>query len=239
MKRKWILFLGALVVLIGLFTLDISKSRPRPAATPVMTATSASQAVTRHENSATDRDSSSQKAASQQSTHNSGRVLIIYYSRSGTNYPDVTLKHGHTWQIAREIAQVTGGTRYQIQTAQAYPKNYQATVDQAEQEQQDNARPRLKGKLPDVTQYETIFLGYPIWWSDLPMPVRTLMDQIDLNDKVVIPFSTNAGSGWGDSLATLKKQYPQAKFQKGFEIEGAEVDQAHKQIRRWLRDLGY
>lgn len=235
MKRKWILILGMLVVLVGVFSLDIAKSRPRPVATTIQS----SQPVASRATRTSEQVSSSKKATSQQKTHNSGRVLIIYYSRSGTNYPDVTLKHGHTWQIAREIAQVTGGTRYQIQTAQAYPKNYQATVDQAEQEQQDNARPRLKGILPDVTQYETIFLGYPIWWSDLPMPVRTLMDQIDLNDKVVIPFSTNAGSGWGDSLATLKKQYPQAKFQKGFEIEGAEVDQAHKQIRRWLRDLGY
>lgn len=235
MKRKWILILGMLVVLVGVFSLDIAKSRPRPVATTIQS----SQPVASRATRTSEQVSSRKKATSQQKTHNSGRVLIIYYSRSGTNYPDVTLKHGHTWQIAREIAQVTGGTRYQIQTAQAYPKNYQATVDQAEQEQQDNARPRLKGILPDVTQYETIFLGYPIWWSDLPMPVRTLMDQIDLNDKVVIPFSTNAGSGWGDSLATLKKQYPQAKFQKGFEIEGAEVDQAHKQIRRWLRDLGY
>ncbi|MFC6316429.1 flavodoxin [Lapidilactobacillus achengensis] len=235
MKRKWILILGMLVVLVGLFSLDLAKSRPRP----VTTAIRSSQPVVSRATRTSDQASSSKKAANSQPTHNSERVLIIYYSRSGTNYPDVTLKHGHTWQIAQEIAQVTGGTRYQIQTAQAYPKNYQATVDQAEQEQQDNARPRLKGKLPDVTQYETIFLGYPIWWSDLPMPVRTLMDQIDLNDKVVIPFSTNAGSGWGDSLTTLKRQYPQAKFRKGFEIEGADVDHAHKQIRRWLRDLGY
>ncbi|MFD1671521.1 flavodoxin [Agrilactobacillus yilanensis] len=225
MKKKIGLVLGLLIVFAGLAHLDISRSQPA-----LKQATAQTTTKVKH---------SARSSKTPAKKNNAGRILIVFFSRSGTNYPDTTLKIGHTQRIANEIARVTGGTKYEIVAAKAYPKNYQATVDRAEKEQQRDARPAIKQPLPDISKYDTIFIGYPIWWSDLPMPVRTFMDNVDMNGKTVIPFSTNAGSGWGDTLSTLKQQYPKATFKKGFSIEGTQADHAQKKIDRWLRQLGY
>lgn len=101
----------------------------------------------------------------------------------------------------------------------AYPKSYDKTVSQAEREQKNKARPKIKGELPIVSKYDTIFLGYPIWWNDIPMIVRTFMDQVDLNNKTIIPFSTNASSGWGESLNTIHSVFPKAKLKKALKLK--------------------
>lgn len=222
-RRKVLLFSGLLVLLLVLFGIDIIRSQVRQADTSTSTHVTSSKSTRK----------------SVQTPKKNERILIVFFSRSGTNYPNVTLKVGHTHRVANEIARVTGGTKYEIVPTRAYPKNYDATVDQAEREQERNARPKIKGPLPDVSRYDTIFFGYPIWWNDVPMPVRTFMDQVDLNGKTLIPFSTNEGSGWGDSLSTLHHQYPRAKIRKGFEIQGQKADRAQRQIDAWLHGLGY
>lgn len=223
MKRKWFLLVGLLIVAIGIFGFDFSRSQVKR-----------SQSV-----SATNSSSHSQVTKSSVSHSKNERILIVYFSRTGTNYPDVTLKQGHTRRVANEIEKVTGGTMYEIVPAVPYPKNYQATVDQAQNEQDRNARPKIKDSLPNVDQYDTIFFGYPIWWGELPMIVRTFMDNVNLNGKTIIPFSTNEGSGWGNSLTTISHQYPRATVRKGFSIQGQKADTAQHQIDTWLRGLGY
>lgn len=120
-----------------------------------------------------------------------------------------------------------------------YPHNYQATVKRATREQDDNARPQIKNKLPDFKKYDTIFIGYPIWDAHLPMIMHTFIESARLNGKTIIPFSTNAGSGWSDSVTMLRKQYPQATFKTGFSILGVDVKQSHAKIEKWLDNLGY
>lgn len=183
--------------------------------------------------SATKRKGTTSSASSQK------KPLIIYFSRSGTNYPNVHLKIGHTKQLAMFISDKTHGDQYEIVPAKPYPKNYQRTVDQAQREQQNNLRPSIKGKLHDVSKYRTIFIGYPIWWNEPPMIVRTFMDHENLNGKTIIPFSTNEGSGWGDSLQIIKRYYPQSHFLKGFSVTGSAVDNDHSRVNRRLAKLGY
>ncbi|WP_412989436.1 flavodoxin [Pediococcus siamensis] len=223
MTRKIILILGVIAVIAGAFWLDIAQSQPRSNNAGGSTQTS--------------NQTSSKK--SRTAVSQGDQTLIVFFSRSGTNYPHANLKHGHTYAVAKEIAQKTKGTRYEIIPQKAYPKDYEKTVDQAQEEQNENARPQIKHPIPDLTKYKTVFIGYPIWWDDIPMPVRTFMDQANLNGKTVIPFSTNAGSGWEDSLSTLHKKYPKAHFRKGFEIEGTEVNHATSKIDSWLQKLGY
>ncbi|AWM75114.1 MULTISPECIES: flavodoxin [Lactobacillus] len=170
---------------------------------------------------------------------NRSHILIVYFSRSGQNYPGVNLTRGNTARIADEIKKVTGAQIFEIKPRVAYPKSYDQTVSQAEREQKNNAGPKIKGKLPKVSKYDTIFLGYPIWWDDIPMIVRTFMDQVDLNNKTIIPFSTNASSGWGKSLNTIHSVFPKAKLKKGFEIKGENAASAKAKVDSWLHDLGY
>lgn len=180
-----------------------------------------------------------QSAAKGNEKADGGKILIVFFSRSGINYGNKNLEIGNTHRVANEIARVTKGDEVELKTVQPYPANYDQTVDQAQNEQNTNARPKLQEPLPDISQYQTVFIGYPIWWSDIPMPVRTFMDSADLNGKTVIPFSTNEGSGWGNSLETLKHQYPHANFKKGFETEGNKAQNANKEIDSWLESLGY
>lgn len=187
----------------------------------------------------TDTQPTAKNQAAKQSTNGHKRILIVYFSRQGTNYPDVTLKVGHTARIARYIAKQVKADQFEITPVKAYPKNYQATVDQAEKEQSKNARPAIKTPIPDMSKYDTIFIGYPIWWNELPMLVRTFMDQAHLNGKTIIPFSTNEGSGWGNTLTQLQHQYPRAHLVKGFSVEGEQATGSQKRVERWLNRIGY
>jgi len=165
--------------------------------------------------------------------------LVVVFSRAGQNYPNVELKTGYTQQIANLISQQTGAKQYVITPVKAYPRSYQVTVKRATTEQNNNARPKIKGKLPDFTKYDTIFIGYPIWDAHLPMIMHTFMEAAELNGKTIIPFSTNAGSGWSDSREMLKNKYPQATFKQGLSIPGADVATSHDKIKKWLTKLGY
>ncbi|MCT4456207.1 flavodoxin [Lactiplantibacillus paraplantarum] len=179
------------------------------------------------------------KAVKRQSPQTKKRTLIVYFSRAGQNYPDVNLKVGYTAQIANIIAKRTGADKYEIVPANAYPKNYHATVERATREQNENARPKIKKALPNMKKYDTIFLGYPIWDAQMPMIMHTFMEAENMNGKTIIPFSTNSGSAWANSLTTIRKQYPKATLRKGFEVPGAEVKDSHAQINSWLKKLRY
>lgn len=222
MKKSTYWFIGIIaVVAIALIALDVFQSRSNNQAT-----TTSSQ-------------TSSQKSTSSKPVKKDGKTLIVFFSRSGSNYPNDNLKIGHTHQMANWIADKTGGTQYEVVPADPYPSSYNATVSRSEEEQSSNARPKIKNPLPNLDDYDTIFIGYPIWDGELPMIMRTFLDKENLNGKTVVPFSSNAGSAWGNTLDTIKKQYPKADMKKGFEVEGTEVDNSKDQIDSWLTNLGY
>lgn len=222
MKNKKIIFwLSALVIGMAVIALDIFQSRQLGA-------------LQNDSRSITSTKNIKNKASEQK-----GKVLIVYFSRAGNNYPNTYLRIGHTHQMANWIADKTDGTKYEIVPQKAYPKNYNATVSRAEEEQNSNARPTIKNELPDLNKYDTVFLGYPIWNGELPMIVRTFLDNADLNDKTVIPFSSNAGSGWANTLSVIRKAYPKATIKKGFEVQGVDVDHSRDAINNWLNNLGY
>ncbi|QYN55679.1 flavodoxin [Lactobacillus panisapium] len=193
------------------------------------------------EQSAQPKSSSSKKQSAKvdRNTNKKDKILIVYFSRAGQNYGGSNLKIGNTHRIANYIAARTGGDKYEIVPAKKYPTSYQATADQAEKEQQNNARPKIKNALPDVSKYQTIFIGYPIWWNESPMIVRTFLEHVDLKDKQVVPFVTHGGSGFGDSLAILKRECPKAKFLKGFQIDGSQASHAQGKVNSWLDSIGF
>lgn len=173
----------------------------------------------------------------------SGRTLVVYFSRTKGVYGG-DLKQGNTAQVANFIKEKTNADTYEIVPKKAYPNDYDATTKRAQKEQDDNARPAIKGKLPNVKQYDTVFIGAPIWWGEYPMVVRTFLDkESDLNGKILIPFTTAEGSGLGNTSSQLKKQFPKAKVRKGFTARGNDVKNNPKKVQRqvnsWLNGLGY
>ena len=155
------------------------------------------------------------------------KPLVVYFSHSG-----------NTRKLAEQIHKQVGGDILEIVPAAPYPAEYQATVDQAKREQQENARPAVKTKIADPAQYGVVFLGYPNWWSSMPMPVWTFVEQNGLDGKTIAPFDTHGGGGLGHSVDDLKKLVPHSKVLKGLAVRGTAAGHAEKDVENWLKGLG-
>ena len=174
------------------------------------------------------------------STNKGRRTLIVYFSRTKGIYGG-NLRIGNTKRIADDIQRKTGGTEFEIHTRTPYPSDYDQTARLADQQRREGARPAIKGKMPNVNKYDTVFIGSPVWYNTYPMVVRTFMDRVNLNSrsKTVIPFTTNEGSGLGDTPNVLKQQYPKARTRQGFSVRGTQAAGARSKVNRWLDRLGY
>lgn len=167
--------------------------------------------------------------------------LIAYFSHAGQNYTTggilKDLPIGNTERVADMIREYTGGTLHHIWTAKPYPEHdYHAVVALAKQEKAENARPRLEQLLDTIVPYDVIFLGYPNWCGTMPMAVWTFLESFDFSGKIIRPFCTHEGSGFGHSLQDIKTLCPQAKLEPGLALLGTTVSDADDDVRRWLAD---
>lgn len=149
-------------------------------------------------------------------------ILIAYFSRTGT-----------TEQAARQIQEQTGGTLFEIQPADPYPSSYSATTERAQREISAGTLPALASNVEDFTQYDIVFIGYPIWWGVTPPVVNTFMDSNDFSGKTVIPFCTSGGSGIGGSLSNVRNYCEGASVLSGRDLTGAGADS----IQSWISGL--
>ncbi len=156
-----------------------------------------------------------------------GKTLITYFSWSG-----------NTETLAGMIQEVTGGDLFAIETETPYTDDYDAVVDQAKQEQADNIRPALAAQVENMADYNTVFIGYPNWWSDVPMAVLTFLESYDWNGKTVIPFCTSGGGGFGNGIDSIEAATEGATILEGFHVDGSSVDGAADDVATWLDGLG-
>ena len=170
----------------------------------------------------------------------SAKSLVLYFSRADENYKVGTIKEGNTAIIAKMIAAKTGSDMFEIVPEKAYPKDYQTCIDLAKDEQRKKVRPAYKGEF-DTSGYDTVFIGWPVWWGDLPMVFYTFLEKHDLNGKTIIPFTTHEGSGLAGADHTMKRLYPKADVKKGLAIYGHvaqnERTKAEKSVDDWLEKL--
>ena len=171
------------------------------------------------------------------------KSIVVYFSHTGENYAVGNITEGNTAKVAKVIAAKTGSALYEIKEAKPYPANYKACVDLAKREVQSNARPEIKGALPDLKEYTVIYLGYPNWWGDAPMIVYTFLEKAGVAGKTIIPFCTHEGSGLGSTARKLAKAVPNAKVeQNGLSLRGvtAQRDAAatEQAVTEWLKTLG-
>ena len=163
--------------------------------------------------------------------------LVIYFSRSGENYFGGELKNiekGNTEVIAEYIHEITGADLFKVEPAVEYPSDYMKCIDVAKKELANNARPEIKEELSDISEYDTIYVGFPNWWGTLPMPMFTQLEKLDFEGKVIKPFVTHEGSGFGTSNKDLKKLCTGADIKKGLSIPGAKVYDAKNIVRAWI-----
>ncbi len=168
----------------------------------------------------------------------SSRTLVAYFSRAGENYGVGVIEKGNTEIVAEIIAEQAGGDLFEIETVTPYPDDYDECTAVARREQQENARPELTATVENMDAYDTVYLGYPIWYGDMPMAVYTFLESYDWNGKTIIPFSTHAGSGLGSSEAHIASACSDAQIRDGFTISGTTAqndrDAARRAVREWL-----
>lgn len=165
------------------------------------------------------------------------KELIVYYSRADENYVSGQLKQlatGNTEIAANMIAKMTGADLFKVEQAEPYAKAYNACIAQAQQDQRQDARPALKALPDSLDRYDVIYLGYPNYWSTMPMAMFTFLEHFDFTGKVIRPFCTHEGSGLGNSVRDIQKLCPTAKIEKGLAIHGGSVSRAENDIKKWI-----
>ncbi|SDA25916.1 Flavodoxin [Ruminococcus sp. YE71] len=175
-------------------------------------------------------------------TDSGTNILVAYFSRADENYSVGTVEVGNTQILAEYIAGEVGADSFHIETVTPYPADYDECCDVAKQEQKDNARPEIIGSVENTEQYDIVFLGYPIWWGDMPMAVYTFMDSYDWTDKVVIPFCTHEGSGLSGTDSSIAS-VTGAQVLTAIDMRGSTAqalnDDTRQTVRSWLDDLGF
>lgn len=197
---------------------------------------------------------SSPAPASPETSSSQGRkAIVVYFSYpENTELPagmdaaasmSVTKEGGgivgNTAVIARMIASHTGADLFSVVTERKYPANYNDTVSIGKDEQNENARPALASRLDTLAEYDTVFLGYPNWWGDMPMAMYTFLDMYDLSGKTIIPFATSGGSGLSRTVSSIRSAEPSADVKEGLAVYQTDVAQADTVVANWLSKLGY
>lgn len=182
-----------------------------------------------------------------------GKVLIAYFSMpedidvddvDAVSGASIVVKDnqvfGNVEYMANVINKTIGGNLFQIKTEEDYPLNHETLVDRAAQEQDDNARPVLSTHVENIDAYDTIFLGYPNWWGDMPQALYTFLEEYDLSGKTIIPFCPHGGSGFSNTINTIEELQPNATISEdGLSISRDDVVNSEDTIVEWLNDLGF
>ncbi|RYE39424.1 MAG: hypothetical protein EOP24_44305 [Hyphomicrobiales bacterium] len=167
------------------------------------------------------------------------RTLLVYFSRPGMNYwyaDRKDLEIGNTQVVAETVADLVDAEVVRIEAAEPYPHDYDATVERNQEEEQAGSRPQIAGGLPDLSLYDSIILGCPVWNSRAPMIVRTFLDGVDLTGKTIHPFVTYA-IGEGRVFDDYTELYPDAVIEAGLAIQGEEAAEADEQVAQWVSDM--
>lgn len=174
----------------------------------------------------------------------SGNILVAYFSWADNAIladdvdavasPSV-IPPGNVQQLAGWVQEETGGDLFPIQVTEPYSSDWDECLDRANQERRDDARPELEESVENLSDYDTVFLGYPIWWGIAAWPVDSFVEANDFTGKTVIPFCTSASSGLGDSGALLAEMAGTGDWQEGMRFRSG-ADEAD--VQEWVSGLG-
>lgn len=178
-------------------------------------------------------------------TSNGSKILVVYFSRTGEQYDVGVIDKGNTAIVAEIISEETGADTFEILPADDYyPYTYDELTDVALQEQNEGARPAIAGTIPDLSEYDTIFIGAPVWWGDWPMIMYTFFEENAdaLSGKTLIPFSTHAGSGLSGFDTKLSNACPDSTVLAGLGFRGSDAQEnteaVRENVRDWISELG-
>ena len=167
------------------------------------------------------------------------KSLVIFFSHAGDNYSVGNIEVGNTKIVADYISEIAGAEQFEIVTHKYDSMAYTPLINLAKEEANKGELPPYEGNAPDLSQYDTVFIGGPVWWGTYPQVMFTLFKDINLDGKTVIPFTTHEGSGLASCVSDVKKAFPKANVTQGFSIYGHEVRSGRVKVEKWLKGLGY
>lgn len=193
-------------------------------------------------------ESSQDSAAKDEQASNGSRILIAYFTVPETDGLDTVSGAsrvatedgvvGNTEFVAKEIQKNLGGDLFQIETEQEYPGTHEPLLEFAYNEKSDGARPKLSTHIDNLDSYDYIFVGFPNWNADLPMPLYSFFDEYDFSGKTIIPFVTHGGSGFSNTISTIEELEPGATVvEAGLSVSRNSVANAEADIKNWTDSL--
>ena len=173
-------------------------------------------------------------------TSNSGNMsksIVIFFSHAGDNYSVGVIDTGNTKIVADYISEITGADQFEIVTHKYDGMAYTPLIELAKKEAAAGELPPYEGTAPDLSGYDTVFIGGPVWWGTYPQVMFTLFKDINLDGKTVIPFTTHEGSGLASCASDVRKAFPKANVTGEFSIYGHEVRSGKAKVEKWLKGL--
>ncbi len=255
--RKNIALILSAMLMISLVGCGLSESVSEEAASQTQMAQEREAAKDEEQTAATVTDDTTSETENVQINSSSDSVesdeisggssaLVVYFSRTGEQYTVGVIDKGNTAIVAEMIAEQTGADLFEVLPVDDhYPMTYAELTDVAKQEQNDNVRPEYAGEVPDLSAYDTIFIGAPVWWGDWPMIMYTFFEQNveGLAGKRLVPFSTHEGSGLSGFDKKLESACPNSAILDGLAIRGNDCqnkqDSVRGEVSDWLKGLGY
>lgn len=173
-------------------------------------------------------DNNSSNGGNGETVNPDASILIAYFSWSG-----------HTRQLAEVIQEQTGGDLFEITLQIPHTEDINVLSGQALQELNNNVRPELATHIDNFADYDVIFVGYPNWWSNAPMPVFTFLEEYDFSGKTVVPFSVYGSSVWGNSISSIKSTLPTAMILDGYCVQEHAMQNINQEVATWLKGIGF
>ena len=159
----------------------------------------------------------------QSTTASDGKVLIAFFSWGG-----------NTKGIAEEIQSQTGADLFEITLVNPYSTDYNTVLDEAQRDQNEQARPELANHIENMDEYDTILLGYPNWWASIPMPIASFLEEYDFSGKTIIPFCSHGGGRFGQSLTAIAKLAPDSTMGEALSVHYSGGSSLPDDITEWL-----
>ncbi len=168
-------------------------------------------------------------------------ILVAYFSLAGEQYEVGIIEKGNTEIVAEMIVEATGADTFKIESTEEYPTTYDGLLDVSRKEETNP--PEIAGTVDNMVDYDTIFLGYPIWWGDTPTIIKVFLQSYDFSGKTIIPFCTHGGSGLAGTDGTIGELCPDSTIGEGLAIRGSTAQNdpgsAKESVTKWLSDNGY
>ena len=168
------------------------------------------------------------------------KTLVVFFSHAGDNYAVGNIQVGNTKIVADYISELTGAEQLEIVTHKYDGMAYTPLIKLAKEETKNGELPEYEGDV-DLTRYDAVFIGGPVWWGTYPQVMFTFFKKHrnDLKGKTVIPFTTHEGSGLADCVKDVTAAFPEANVMKGFSLYGHEVRTEKSKVEKWIKGLGY